>query len=73
MNSTNFSPVVSVVMPVFNGEAFLHESVVSILDQTYTNFEFIILNDGSTDGTSSILKTYRDQRIRLIFWVDRQK
>ena len=66
MSATISGPVVSVVMPVFNGETYLRESVGSILKQTYSNFEFIILNDGSTDATSSILKTYRDQRIRLI-------
>lgn len=60
------NPLVSVVMPVFNGEAFLAEAVDSILRQTYTDFEFIIVNDGSTDRTSTILASYHDNRILLI-------
>ena len=60
------NPVVSVVMSVFNGERFLREAVDSILNQTFTDFEFIIVNDGSTDGTREILESYEDQRVVLI-------
>lgn len=50
-------------MPVYNGEAFLHEAIDSILNQTFTDFEFLIINDGSTDGTEKIIKSYTDPRI----------
>lgn len=59
-------PQISVIMPVFNGEKHLNEAVDSILDQTFKDFEFIIVNDGSTDNTSEILHSYSDSRIQLI-------
>jgi hypothetical protein len=61
------SPTVSVVMSVYNGEAFLAEAIESILAQTYRDFEFVIIDDGSTDNTSGILAEYakRDERIRI--------
>jgi glycosyltransferase involved in cell wall biosynthesis len=60
-------PVVSVLMPVYNGEKYLAEAIESILNQTFDDFEFIIINDGSTDGTAGILERYRqqDHRIRI--------
>lgn len=62
-------PGVSVLMPVYNGEAYLCEAIESILNQTFHNLEFIIINDGSTDGTAAILNDYRekDTRIRLYY------
>lgn len=51
-------------MPVYNGEAYLREAIDSIVNQTYTDFEFLIINDGSTDGTESIILSYADARIR---------
>ena len=59
-------PSVSVVMPVYNGERFLAESIASVLGQTYVDFEFIVVDDGSTDGSADILQEYadRDERIR---------
>ena len=61
-------PKISVVMPVWNGEQYLCEAIDSILNQTFKDFEFIILDDGSTDETPSILDEYakRDSRIRII-------
>ena len=59
-------PLVSVVMSVFNGEKYLREAIDSILNQTFTDFEFIIINDGSTDDTLKIIKSYKDPRIVLI-------
>lgn len=56
-------PMVTVLMPVFNGERFLSEAVDSILNQTFADFEFIIIDDGSTDGTARILDSYTDRRI----------
>jgi len=59
-------PEISVLMSVYNGETFLREAVESVLNQTFTDFEFIIINDGSTDATSEILASYADERIVLI-------
>lgn len=56
--------LVSVVMPVFNAERFVGEAIESILTQTHPHFEFLILNDGSTDRTEEIVKSFDDQRIR---------
>lgn len=60
------TPRVSVVMAVFNGEKYLSEAVDSILKQSFTDFEFIIINDGSTDNTKDILGKYHDERIVVI-------
>lgn len=51
------SPIVSIVIPCFNHAAYLSEAIKSVLDQTYQNIELIVLDDGSTDGTSEILRT----------------
>jgi len=59
-------PRISVVMPVWNGEAYLREAIDSILSQTFTDFELIIVDDGSTDGTAQILQSYGDTRIRIM-------
>lgn len=53
-------------MPVYNGEKYLKEAIDSILNQTYTNFEFIIINDGSTDCSEEIILSYTDTRINYI-------
>ena len=60
-------PAVSVVMSVFNGERFLAEAIESILNQSFRDFEFVIINDGSTDRTASILESYEksDARVRV--------
>jgi len=60
------SPTISVVMPVYNGEKYLREAIDSILNQTYNDFEFIIINDGSTDKTDEIILSYDDPRIVYI-------
>ena len=60
------SPKVTVLMSVYNGEKYLHEAVDSILNQTFTDFEFLIINDASTDRTSEILQSYRNPRIKVI-------
>lgn len=62
----NTSPLVSVVMAVFNGEKYLQRAIDSILAQTLTDFEFIIVDDGSTDRGKDIIRRYHDDRIRLI-------
>ena len=56
---------VSVLMPVYNTEeSYLKQAIESILNQTYTNFEFIIINDGSTNNSKEIIQSYDDRRIR---------
>ena len=61
-------PRISVMMPVFNGERFIAEAIDSILEQTYRDFELLIVDDGSTDGTPAIIHDYAkgDARIRII-------
>jgi hypothetical protein len=59
-------PEVSVLMSVYNGERYLRESIESILSQTFTDFEFIIVDDGSFDSTATILRNYRDPRMVLL-------
>ena len=59
-------PLISVIMSVFNGENYLRSSIDSILNQTFHNFEFIIINDGSTDDSLAIIKSYKDPRIKII-------
>ena len=59
-------PVISVVLPVYNCAEYIGDSVQSILDQTFSNFELIIIEDGSTDRTSDVLKEFRDPRIQII-------
>lgn len=58
---------VSVVMPVYNAELFLAEAIESILAQTFIDFEFIILNDGSTDKSREIIEKYAVQDARIVF------
>lgn len=60
-------PTISVIMPVYNAERYVAEAVESILAQTFTDFEFLIIDDGSTDGSLAILQKYaaRDSRVRL--------
>ena len=60
------APQVSVVMPVFNTAAYVGQAIESILQQTYQNFEFIIIDDASHDNSVKIINTYRDERIRFI-------
>ena len=59
-------PRISVIMSVYNGEKYLREAIESILNQTFTDFEFLIVNDGSTDGSLEIIQSYQDERIRVI-------
>ncbi len=58
--------MVSVVMSVYNCEGYVAKAIDSILGQTFTDFEFIIINDGSTDNTLKVIKKYKDPRIVLI-------
>lgn len=60
------SPKVTVLMAVFNGEKFLGEAISSILSQTFTDFEFLIINDGSTDRSEEIIQSFNDKRINYV-------
>jgi glycosyltransferase involved in cell wall biosynthesis len=62
------APSVSVLMPVYNSERYVAQAVESILAQTFTDFEFLIVDDGSTDASRTILESYaaRDARIQLV-------
>ena len=59
-------PEITVLMPVRNGERYIKESIDSVLNQTLTDFEFLIIDDGSTDRTVEIIQGYTDKRIRLV-------
>ncbi len=61
-------PLVSIIIPVLNGEKFIREAITSSLEQTYPNLEIIVIDDGSTDDTFLILRDYEaDNKIKLLF------
>jgi len=60
------TPRVTVLMCVYNAERYLRQAIESILNQTFCDFEFLIVNDGSTDGSRHIIRSYDDPRIRCI-------
>lgn len=59
------TPLISVIMPVYNSEAYLSEAIESILGQSYTHFEFIIIDDCSTDGSRIVIESYAQQDKRI--------
>jgi glycosyltransferase involved in cell wall biosynthesis len=65
-SSLDYQPKVSVLMPVYNGSRYLREAIDSILGQTFSDFELLVVDDGSTDGSPDIVKAYTDPRIQLI-------
>lgn len=66
INVQNTFPIISVVMPMYNAALFLKACMDSVLSQSFKNFEFIIVDDGSIDDSVDIVKSYHDFRIRLI-------
>lgn len=60
------APKITVLMPVYNCELYIEEAIDSILNQTYSNFELLLIDDGSTDATVGRIKQYSDSRIKLI-------
>ena len=62
----NTQPLVSIVTVVYNGEKYLKQTIESVIGQTYTNIEYIIIDGGSTDGTLSIIKQYEEH---ISYWV----
>ena len=62
----SMNPIVSIIMPAYNAEKFIREAIDSILNQTFRDFELLVLNDGSTDSTQTVVESYDDARIQLI-------
>jgi glycosyltransferase len=62
----NTDPLISVMIPVYNAEAFLRDTIDSVLCQTFRDFELLLLDDGSTDGSAGIIQSYHDTRIRYV-------
>lgn len=65
-NKLKTDPLISVIMATYNGEEHISEAIQSILNQSFTDFEFIIVDDGSTDGVADKIKSFRDTRIKFI-------
>ena len=61
------NPLVTVLMPVYNAEKYLSEAIDSILAQTYKNIEFLIINDGSTDRSESIIWDYQSRNSKIVY------
>jgi len=59
------TPSVSVCIPVYNGETYLGETIRSVLDQTYGDFELVVLDNGSTDNSGQIARSFGDRRMRI--------
>ena len=62
----NTNPALSVYMPVYNAEGYLAQTLESILNQSLGDFEFLVVDDGSTDRSAEIVRSFRDSRIRLL-------
>ncbi|MDC8004592.1 glycosyltransferase family 2 protein [Aureisphaera galaxeae] len=58
--------MVSVIVPLYNKQQYVAKTIQSVLDQTYADFEIVVVNDGSTDDSEKVVKTFQDPRIRLI-------
>ncbi len=65
MNQCNKKPIVSVIIPAYNHEKYVGQTIQSVLDQTFQDFELIITDDGSTDGTVAEIQKFDDPRIRF--------
>ena len=60
------NPIVTIALPVFNAEKYIENTIQSILNQTFIDFELIVIDDGSCDGSCNIIKSFNDKRILLI-------
>lgn len=67
MEHSERKPVFSVIIPTYNREKLIGRAIDSVLNQTFKDFELIIVDDGSTDNTKEIIERYTDQRIRYIY------
>ena len=56
--------MISILMPVYNGAKYLNETIKSVLNSTFKQYEFLIVNDGSTDSSEEIIKSFKDKRIK---------
>jgi glycosyltransferase involved in cell wall biosynthesis len=63
---TSRIPRITVLLPVYNGEAYVREAIQSVLDQTFTDFVLLVIDDGSTDRTLEVLNSFTDARLRII-------
>ena len=59
-------PKVTILMPAYNASLYIKESIESMLNQSFSDFELLIINDGSKDNTSEVVKSIVDERIRLV-------
>jgi glycosyltransferase involved in cell wall biosynthesis len=62
----NKTPLVSAIIPVLNGEKYLAKAIESVLDQTYTSIEIIVVNDGSTDNSEEVARGFKEIQYHLI-------
>lgn len=66
MTADDQNPLISIIAPMYNLESFIEETIQSVLNQTYQNFELIVVDDRSTDETVAVVNTFNDARIKLI-------
>ena len=62
----NIEPLITIAIPIYNAEKHLKESIQSVLNQTYSNFELLLMNDGSSDNSMDIIRSFNDSRITII-------
>lgn len=60
----DISPIVSIIVSTYNRKEYLKDTIISILNQTFQNFELLVVDDGSTDGTNLFIETFKDKRIK---------
>ena len=65
------SPRVSIVIPAYNQADFLEEAILSVLAQTYSDWELLIIDDGSTDSTALVAQKFEDSRIKYVYQENR--
>ena len=71
MTKNSSAPLISIIVPIFNAEKYLTETITTVIDQTYQNWELILINDQSTDNSKNVVKPFlKDKRIR---WIDLPK